>query len=203
MEKVIIVGSGASGVHFAQSLLQKNKYQVIMLDVGYEKPEILNPYHSFADLKYNLDDPVKYFLGKNFEAVIYPDTKSEYYGFPPSKNFVFRTPLQFSCKSEGFSPLFSFAKGGLAEVWTGGVYPLNDSELSDFPFSYQDILPCYNESARRIGVSGKNDDLSNFLPFHDNIMDPLTLDEHSALILSKYKEIKSQSILVFISNFLL
>lgn len=190
MEKVIIVGSGASGVHFAQSLLQK-KYQVTMLDVGNEKPEILHPNHSFIDLKYNLNDPVEYFLGKKFEAVIYPDNESEYYGFPPTKNFVFRKPLQFSSESSGFSPLFSFAKGGLAEVWTGGVYPLNDGELFDFPFSYKDILPYYNESARRIGVSGAMDDLSNFLPFHDNIMEPLTLDEHSALILSKYKERKS------------
>ena len=189
MEKVIIVGSGASGVHFAQSLLQK-KYQVIMLDVGYEKPEILNPNSSFAELKHNLDDPVKYFLGKNFEAVIYPDNDSEYYGFPPSKNFVFQKPPQFSYESTGFFPLFSFAKGGLAEVWTGGVYPLNDGELSDFPFCYKDILPYYNETARRIGVSGAKDDLSNFLPFHDNIMEPLTLDEHSALILSKYNETK-------------
>ena len=190
MEQVVIVGSGASGVHFAQSLLEK-KYQVVMLDVGHEKPEILNPDDSFTDLKYNLNDPVRYFLGEKFESVIYPDDESEYYGFPPSKNFVFRKPLQFSYKSAGFSPLFSFAKGGLAEVWTGGVYPLNDSELSDFPFSYKDILPWYNECAGRIGVSGEMDDLSNFLPFHDNIMDPLTLDEHSALILSKYKERKS------------
>ncbi|MFX0137404.1 MAG: GMC oxidoreductase [Candidatus Hodarchaeota archaeon] len=189
MEKVIIVGSGASGVHFAQSLLQK-KYQVIMLDVGYKRTEMLNPDNSFADLKYNLNDPVEYFLGKNFESVIYPDNESEYYGFPPNKNYVFQKPKQFSYQSSGFSPLFSFARGGLAEVWTGGVYPLNDGELSDFPFSYRDILPYYNESARRIGVSGAKDDLSSFLPFHDNIMEPLSLDEHSALILSKYKEKK-------------
>ena len=190
MEKVIIVGSGASGVHFALSLLQKN-YNVIMLDVGYEKPKTLNPDNSFSELKSNLDDPVEYFLGKKYEAVIYPGNDAEYYGFPPSKNYVFQKPLQFSYESLGFSPLFSFAQGGLAEVWTGGVYPLNDHELSDFPFSYKDILPYYNEVASRIGVSGANDDLSRFLPFHDNIMEPLTLDEHSDLILSKYKAKKS------------
>jgi choline dehydrogenase-like flavoprotein len=187
MEKIIIVGSGASGVHFALSLLQK-KYNVIMLDVGYEKPEILKPDNSFRDLKHNLNDPVEYFLGKEFEAVIYPDNDSEYYGFPPSKNYVFQKPKQFSYKSSGFSPLFSFARGGLAEVWTGGVYPLNDHELCDFPFSYKDILPYYNEVAKRIGVSGAKDDLSKFLPHHDNIMKPLTLDEHSDLILSTYEE---------------
>ena len=75
-----------------------------------------------------------------------------------------------SYKSSGFAPLFSFARGGLAEVWTGGVYPLNNHELSDFPFSYNEILPYYNEVAKRIGVSGARDDLSRFIPFHDNII---------------------------------
>ena len=190
MEKIIIVGSGARGVHFALSVLKKG-YEVTMLDVGYQKPEVLNPKDSINELKNNLDDPVEYFLGEKYEAVIYPDNKSEYYGFPPSKNYVFQKPPQFSYKSMGFSPLFSFAQGGLAEVWTGGVYPLNDHELSDFPFSFKDILPYYNEVASRISVSGENDDLSKFMPFHNNIMEPLTLDEHSDLILSRYKEIKS------------
>jgi len=190
MKKIIIVGSGASGVHFALSVLKKG-YEVTMLDVGYQKPEVLNPKDTINELKNNLDDPTGYFLGNNFEAFISPDNDSEYYGFPPNKNYVFQKPLQFSYESLGFSPLFSFAQGGLAEVWTGGVYPLNDRELSDFPFSYKDILPYYNEVARRIGISGAKDDLSEFLPFHDNIMEPLTLDEHSALILSKYKEKKS------------
>lgn len=190
MTKVIIVGSGASGVHFALSLVKKN-YEVIMLDVGYQRPEVSNPIDSFSDLKSNLDDPVDYFLGKDFEAVIYPDDDSEYYGFPPSKNYVFQKPPRFSYKSLGFSPLFSFAQGGLAEVWTGGVYPLNNDELSDFPFSCDEIVPYYNEVANRIGVSGARDDLSRFYPFHENVMESLILDEHSNLLLSEYKKNKA------------
>ena len=37
MDKVVIVGSGASGVHFALSLLEKG-YEVVMLDVGVGGP---------------------------------------------------------------------------------------------------------------------------------------------------------------------
>jgi choline dehydrogenase-like flavoprotein len=189
MDKVLIVGSGASGVHFALTLLKKN-YEVIMLDVGYEKPPVIQSGVKYHELKSNLDDPVEYFLGKKFEAVIFPGDNSEYYGFPPNKKYVLKQPPQFDARASGFNPLYSFAQGGLAEVWTGGVYPLNDDELSDFPFSLKEILPYYHDVAERIGVSGENDDLARFLPFHENIMEPLSLDEHSDLLLTKYKEKK-------------
>lgn len=185
MKNTIVVGSGASGVHFALSLLKKG-YDVTMLDVGYQKSEVLNPKDSFIELKANLDDTVSYFLGTDFEAFISPDHDSEYYGFPPSKNYVFSTPSQFSYSSKGFLPLFSFARGGLAEAWTGGAYPLNDEELIKFPFSYNELKPYYERVAHRIGISGTRDDLEIFYPFHNGIMAPLELDPNSSRILSTY-----------------
>ena len=62
MDRVVIVGSGASGVHFALSVLQKG-YDVLMLDVGNRGLKPVNARDNFADLKANLTDPVAYFLG--------------------------------------------------------------------------------------------------------------------------------------------
>jgi choline dehydrogenase-like flavoprotein len=189
MSKVAIVGSGASGVHFALSAVEKG-HDVVMLDVGNHKPAPLNPDDTFTALKENLPDPVEYFLGNNFEGVIYPDFSAEYYGFPPSKNYVFSTPKSFVVRARHFHPLFSFAQGGLAEVWTAGVYPFNDYELSDFPFSYESVEPYYDLIARRIGITGTNDDLAQFMPFHKFIQDPLDLDQHSRHLLLKYEKNK-------------
>jgi choline dehydrogenase-like flavoprotein len=189
MDKLVIVGSGASGVQFALSVLKKG-YEVVMLDVGYENPEKVNPDDTFDDLKANLKDPVSYFLGHNYESFIGPDNKSEYYGIPPSKTYVFQKPSGFSFQTKGFSPLFSFARGGLAEAWTGGVYPFNDDELHEFPFGYNDIEPYYSEVAGRIGIAGVKDDLAQFYPFHENIMGPLVLDQHSHLLLGTYEKQK-------------
>ena len=69
MDKILIIGSGASGVHFALSALQKG-YEVTMLDVGYEAPEVVNPEDRFIDLKNHLSDPVNYFLGADYKGVI-------------------------------------------------------------------------------------------------------------------------------------
>ena len=189
MERVLIVGSGPSGVHFALSVLEKG-YEVLMLDVGNKKPEVIHADYGFNDLKAKLNDPVGYFLGEHFEGVIYPGSKKEYYGIPPSKNYVFSDLEDFRFEANGFAPLFSFAQGGLAEAWTGGVYPFNDDELSDFPFRYKDIAPFYNEVARRIGMTGIDDDLSRFIPVHENLLEPLELDEHSTTLLAEYRKHK-------------
>lgn len=190
MKKILVIGSGASGVHFALTVLQKG-HEVIMLDVGRAKQKSVNPTDSFNELKVNLSDPVQYFLGKHYEALIYPGLKGEYYGFPPNKKYIFSRPSSFHLESNGFEPLLSFAQGGLAEAWTGGVYPLNDYELKDFPFRYEDIEPCYNEVANRIGITGAKDDLSRFFPFHKSLMEPLRLDQHSQRLLAEYERHKN------------
>jgi hypothetical protein len=79
----------------------------------------------------------------------------------------------------------------LAQAWTGGAYPFNDHELEEYPFTYGDIEPYYSEVAKRIGISGAQDDLSRFMPVHENLLGPLKLDEHSALLLTQYGKHKS------------
>ncbi len=187
----MVVGSGPSGVHFALTLLRKG-YAVTMLDVGFEGQTAVNPEDNFRDLKKNLADPVQYFLGDNFEGVLLPDDNREYYGIPPGKEYVFRSPRGFSHGSQGFEPLFSFAGGGLAQVWTGGSYPFNDAELADFPFRYAEMAPHYAEVARRIGIAGVEDDLARFLPLHDHLLGPLDLDEHSSTLLEQYRRHREQ-----------
>ncbi len=185
MPEVTVIGSGASGVHFAISLLKKGM-KVRMIDVGYEKPKNMNPEDSYEDLKKNLKDPVSYFLGKEFESVVSPEFAKEIYGFSPGKKYIFKKPDGFDVTEEGFESLFSFAQGGLAEAWTGGSYAFNNADLEDFPFEYKDIEPYYNEVAERIGVIGADDDLAQFFPFHKNLLSPLTLDENSEALNKAY-----------------
>lgn len=193
MKKIIVVGSGASGVHFALTALRKG-HHVTLIDAGQPRARSINPGDRFGDLKEKLDDPVRYYLGESFEAVVYPGSRREYYtkpyAFPPSKNDVFATPSDFEVAAKGFEPLFSFAQGGLAEAWTAGVYPFNDAELEQFPFTYSEIEPAYGEVAERIGICAEDDDLARFFPLHANAMEPLRLDENSQLLLESYHKHK-------------
>ena len=186
MKSIVVVGSGASAVHFALTALEKGR-EVLMLDVGRQRPAPVMPEASWAELKSELPDPVGYFLGERFDSVLLPGGRGEYYGFPPSKTHVFEGVPQFHQVSTGFEPLTSFAQGGLAEAWTGGVYPFNQAELEDFPFSAGELLPYYDRVAERIGISGEVDDLSRFMPVHQHLLPPLELDEHSQLLVETYQ----------------
>ncbi|MEO8198921.1 MAG: GMC oxidoreductase [Gemmatimonadota bacterium] len=190
MSTVLIVGSGATGVHFAMTSLARG-HDVLMLDVGHERPAAVLPDADFNGLKENLDDPVSYFLGPHGETVVYPSREAKFYGFPPSKSYVFASPARFSTHSNGFEPVTSFAAGGLAEAWTGGVYSLNDAELAEFPCNYQDLEPHYQEVARRIGISAANDDIARFAPFSPEYQPPLDPDEHSRLLLRRYDKTRA------------
>lgn len=184
--KFVIVGSGPSGVHFAQTVLERG-HEVLMLDVGHERPAPVLPDAPFDELKQRLDDPAGYLLGNDFQGVTLPGGAGEYYGLPPSQEFVLTPAKRFAVKEWGFSSLSSFARGGLAEAWTAGVYPFTDAELADYPFDAADLAPHYEEVARRIGVSGAADDLEPFFPRHGPLQEPLRLDLHSQRLLGTYQ----------------
>jgi choline dehydrogenase-like flavoprotein len=186
MDTIVIVGSGASGVHFALTALKKGR-QVIMLDVGHTGQHAVRPRDSLNELKKNLPDPVTYFLGQRYESLVLPGNTGEYYAFPPAKEHVFRGRHEFRYRASGFSPLYSFAAGGLAEAWTGGCYPFSDRELSTFPLTYEEIAPYYAKVSANIGITGTNDDLATVLPLHDELMEPLDLDDHSVVLLETYR----------------
>ena len=65
MDPVVVVGSGASGVHFALGALRKG-HRVIMLDVGHSASAPVNPGDTLNGLKRGLNDPAGYFLGPGF-----------------------------------------------------------------------------------------------------------------------------------------
>jgi len=185
-DPLIVIGSGASGVHFALAALRKGR-RVLMLDVGHTGQDAVRPGDTLNSLKRNLPDPAAYFLGPRYESLVLPGAKGEYYAFPPSKEHVFRRRPEFELRAKGFSPLLSFAAGGLAETWTGGCYPFNESELGAFPLRYAELAPYYAEVAERIGITGAEDDLAAVLPLHGGLIEPLELDEHSAVLLDSYQ----------------
>lgn len=185
MKKITVIGSGASAVHFSLSTLKKG-HDVTMLDVGYVGAPPVSPECSFQQLKSSLPDPVAYFLGEDFESVVPPDYAREIYGFPPNKHYIFRHPKGFSVHADGFEPLFSFARGGLAQAWTGGSYPFNAADLEDFPIFFEQLEPYYSEVAKRIGIMGAADDLDPFFPCHEHLSPPLEFDDSSRRLMEKY-----------------
>ena len=191
MKQVVLVGSGASAVHFAQSALERG-WRVTMVDVGREPPPHVAPELSFTALKRGHTDPAGYFLGPRFEGVLFAGGEGEYYGFPPHREYIFAGLEPYRLRARGFDPLSSFARGGLAEAWTGGVFPFNQAELEDFPFGQAELAPFYDLVAGRIGITGADDDLARFMPVHEHLDAGLDLDEHSRRLLERYEREKAR-----------
>lgn len=187
MKTVTVVGSGASAVHFAQTALD-NGWRVQMLDVGRPRPEPEMPEASFLNVIDQHDDAARYFLGDAYEATKMPGRAGEYHGFRPHRGYIFDGVAQFRLRAEGFDPLQSFAQGGLAEAWTGGVFPFTEAELEDFPFGRTELAPCYDRVADRIGIMGLDDDIAPHMPVHSHLAQPVDLDPHSAQLLGAYEQ---------------
>lgn len=187
MSRVVVVGSGATGVHFALTALERG-HDVTMLDYATDRPAPVLPHATFDELKTELPDPVSYFLGANGEGVVYPSTVPSYYSHPPSKHYVFGVPPTFSTLTTAMSPRFSFARGGLAEAWTAGVYAFNRHDLASFPVDYDTMYRNYAEVSRRIGIGAVRDDLARFIPFDDGYLEPLPFDAHSQWLWDRYHQ---------------
>lgn len=186
-DPVVVVGAGPSGLHFAQTLLERG-LAVTLLDAGRQRAPSQRPELDLDGLKRELPDPPRYFLGDAWQALVRPDQDSEYYGLPPSKDYVFESVPGAESRSEGFEPLFSFAAGGLAEAWTGGAYPFTREELAAWPVDYAELHAAYGRVARRIGISGaSDDDLCDVFPAHDGLLPPLPLDRHGETLLCSYQ----------------
>ena len=185
MSRVVVVGSGASAVVFAAEALDRG-WDVLMLDVGRERPEPRAPELSFLEMIETDERATEYFLGDEFDGLTFPGNEGEYYGFPPHRAYIFEGHDGYALEARGFEPLQSFARGGLAEAWTGGCFPFSEEELSDFPFGYDALGPFYGRVAARIGIMGKEDDLSRFMPLHDHLSEPVPMDAHSKVLLERY-----------------
>lgn len=185
MARYLVVGSGATGVHFAQTMLERGE-TVELIDVGYRAPPAEDVDLDFSGLKDAGIEGGRYFLGPESSAVVYPAPDAKPYGFPPSKAHVFRRPDGFRLEERGFAPLVSFARGGLAEAWTGGSYELRDEEFADFPFGPDALRPHYATVAGRIGIAAVADDLESFAPLTPGSLTPLPVDAHSAWLLERY-----------------
>ncbi len=88
---VTVIGSGASGVHFALTVLERGG-RVRMLDVGVQGAPQPLPDATLNDLKAQLPNPVEYFLGSRYQGAFLPGDNDEYVRPPAGQGLYLRQP---------------------------------------------------------------------------------------------------------------
>ncbi len=186
--RVIVVGSGISGSHGALTLLERG-YSVELWDVGQRESPIPEPGVTFHELKQRLPRPIDHFLGPTLNALI-PPTSAELIHYPPSRHFLTLPddPLwDYQC--DGFGPIVSYARGGLANGWGANALAFDEDDLSGWPIGYSDMVSSYKSVFDRVPVAGpQTDELSGFLTGVNPSQAPVGLTTADEKMLEAYKE---------------
>ncbi|HUI08002.1 MAG TPA: hypothetical protein VL486_13470 [Verrucomicrobiae bacterium] len=186
---IIVVGSGASGVHVAWPLVEAG-LTVTMLDTGVrdEVYEPLVPARPYTEVRCADARQHRYLLGDNFEGIPLGQLGAGPQLTPP-RQFVFRHAEALTpTRSPEFEAVESLALGGLAGAWGAVSFPYLDGELRQTGLPANQLRKHYETVARRIGVSGdRSDDLSRVRGPLEALQPPLLLDSHAEQILARYE----------------
>ena len=188
---VLILGSGPAGTGAALGLAGKG-LRVGVVDVG-NMPPTHNLDGNFYHIKQapvpwrdNLIGPHLEYLCGIFGRYVMPKKRPPLFRFALQDDKAPLTPLH----SETFQGDFSYAFGGLANIWGGQLPRWDDTDLASFPFEASDLAPYYERLESEIGISGENDDLEQFYGSSSALQEPLPLMASGANLLSRYAKLR-------------
>ena len=193
---VIVVGSGPAGAQAAKRAIDDGLL-VTMVDVGIddEQTRALIPSGSFEHLRKTDPAQFRYFVGE-LNAKELAGVRAGAQLTPPRAFAVEQAEKFAPMINHGFSPMRSFALGGLGAAWGTGCYTFNDYELARTGLAATPLLPFYDEVARDIGISGavEDDTAAEFLRCRP-VQPPQPLDTNAASLFATYEKRRRAAVL--------
>jgi len=187
LRQVIIVGSGPSGTQAAKQAVDEG-LDVTMVDVGIddEQTRSLIPAGTFDELRRNDPEQFRYFVGEiSAEALTGVRAGAQ---LTPPRAFAVRDAEKLAPMiNHNFSPMRSFALGGLGAAWGTGCYTYNERELERTGLADTPLRPFYDAVVRDIGISGAIDDdtAEEFLGCRP-VQPPQPLDTNARVLFATY-----------------
>jgi choline dehydrogenase-like flavoprotein len=183
---VAIIGTGPAGVSATFPLLARG-LRVVMIDGG-DLVGPAPPQANYLDARRNDPEQWRWMIGEDFQALRGYGQSSPKFRVPTLEN-VFKGFLEENrIHVENFEAVGSIVTGGLSNAWGCGVARFDDAELSEFPFTGLDLAPSYERVAKRIGISGKDDDdLASFYGIDTWAQSAVPLDGLHATLLRRYR----------------
>lgn len=128
-ESIVVLGSGLNGTLISERFIEANK-KVVMIDFGLEKnSELLN--------SSDFNDPLNLSFSPKYKI---QEKAFSFAGF----NKLMRI------KTKNFFSIGSLAKGGLSNIWGGGLEMIEKEDFSNFPYSKEEIMPFFKKVIKRI-----------------------------------------------------
>jgi hypothetical protein len=182
----IVVGSGCTGVHAAQTLIENEK-EVLMLDVGNEDDSNIKfPNKSFFEIRENETNQSNLFLGKNYEGIPWGPIKPGHHLTPGRKYITKDTDKYLKYNSKDYELFESLAKGGLGCAWGAGSYTFDKDELEKCNLDPKEMDEAYATIFSRIGIT-KGNNQNNYKEEQ-----PLKADKSMQIVMDRYKQTKEK-----------
>lgn len=182
---VLIVGSGPAGVSAAFPLLEAG-IRVHMVDGG-KTPSQPPSSQPFLTARQNDPHQWLWMLGDDFQALARQESMSPKFRMPPNIYAFEDGARENRIQGDGFVAISSLARGGLSQIWAGGVACYTYEELRSMPVDVTAMRTSYGAVARRIGISGPQaDDLSDFFGLDEYAQAPVPMDELHRYLLDRY-----------------
>ena len=182
----IVVGSGMTGAHAAQTLVDAG-CKVLMLDVGFRDSNYsqIIPDNDFISIRENDKSQHRYFLGDDFEGIPWGDV---HHALTPPRQYIAKDVEKWlPFESKTFFPIESLSYGGRGSGWGAGcsVYP--DWELKEIGLARPEIMDAYEVIAGRIGVSVDEDDIAPYCSSGlKNVMPGMRMDNSISSLYQTY-----------------
>ena len=186
-KEIVIIGGGASGVSAALGFVNRGIIPTI-IDVGMRTDRKHQAVGNQYDYRKE-NDLHDLMIGDNLEGLSNVIDGSS---LPPKltsplNNYIISGSEKLSpIRSSNFSAVQSFATGGLAAAWGAGLYRYNDEDLGDLPLRSGSLKPYYDHLSNEIGISGENDDLSQFFGDDNTLLPPFKLSEKAEYLYKNY-----------------
>ncbi len=188
-KRIVIIGGGASGVSAALGFV-KNGIVPTIIDVGM-RPE--NKHHAVGN-QYDHrkeNDIYDLMIGSELDGLsnVMNGTSLPPKLTTPMNSYIISGAEKLSpIRSPNFSAVQSFASGGLAAAWGAGLYRYNDEDLGTLPLRSRLLEPYYDHLSEEIGISGKNDDLSQFFGNDRTLLPPFHLSKKAEHLYANYQK---------------
>ena len=128
-ESLVVLGSGLNGTLISERLIKTDK-KIVMIDFGLDNNSDLLNSNDFKD-SLNLSFSPKYKI------------KEKAFSFAGFNKLM-------QIKTKNFFSIGSLARGGLSNIWGGGLEMLEQEDFSNFPYSMEEIMPFFEKLIKRI-----------------------------------------------------
>jgi choline dehydrogenase-like flavoprotein len=189
MADLIIVGAGAAAAAAALELVRRG-HRPIVLDVGFvddaHAPRVEGNLYRYREQHNSFD----LHIGADYNGLagVLSDEPSVAKLNAPRMAFVTRDAAALGPLSQAkFQAIQSFALGGLGNAWGAGLYRWISADLRDFPIGLAELEPYFDVLTSEIGISGADDDLTEFFGDATGLQPPLELSYNARRVALAYR----------------